>query len=105
VYRYLEARRRYRRDLEENLGRYLEALRSLAESLGGRAYLYGSRVRGDALPSSDVDVLIEVPDNVDRLEVLHRARRLVPNPLVEIHVLNKSDADLFKKLVARLREL
>ena len=105
MYRYLELRRRYRRDLEENLDRYLEALRRLAESVGGRVYLFGSRARGDALPSSDVDVLIEVPDNVDRLEVLHRARRLVPNPLVEIHVLNESEAKIFKRLVDKLKPL
>ncbi len=102
---YLDLLRRRRLDLERNLDRYLELLKRLAEEYGGRAYLFGSRLSGEALPSSDVDVLIEVPDTVDRLEVLHRARRLVPNTLVEIHVLNESDAREFKRLVKQLKPL
>ena len=105
MHRYLDHLRRRRRDLEENLNRYLELLREPAERYGGRAYLFGSRVTGEALPSSDVDVLIVVPDHVDGLRVLHEARRLVPNTLVEIHVLNQSDAKEFMKLVKKLRPL
>ena len=102
---YLEFLRRRRRDLEENLDKYLLALKKLAERYGGRAYLFGSVLSGEAIAASDVDVLIEVPDDVDRLRVLHEARRLVPNTLVEIHVLNASDAELFKRLVKRIKQL
>lgn len=102
---YLEHLRRRRRDLEENAGRYLGLLKGLAERYGGRLYVFGSRLRGDALASSDLDVLLEVPDGVDRLEVLHEARRLVPNSMVEIHVLNESDAQLFKRLIRDYREV
>ncbi len=105
MHRYLDYLRRRRRDLEENLSRYLALLREPARKYGGEAYLFGSRARGEALPSSDVDVLIVVPDNVDRLKVLHEARRLVPNTMVEIHVLNQSDANLFKKLAGKLKPL
>lgn len=77
----------------------------LAERHGGRAYLYGSRARGDALPSSDVDVLIVVPNNVDRLKVLHQARRLVPNTLVEINVLNEDEAVIFMRLVKTVKPI
>ena len=73
MHRYLDHLRRRRRDLEVNLNRYLELLRDLAERYGGQAYLFGSRVTGEALPSSDVDVLIVVPDHVDGLRVLHEA--------------------------------
>lgn len=105
MHRYLEFLERRRRDLEENLGNYLELLRDLARRHGGRAYLFGSRIKGEALPSSDVDVLIVVPDSVDRLRVLHEARRLVPNTLVEIHILNESEAEDFVKLVKSLKPL
>ena len=105
MHRYLDYLRQRRRDLEENLNRYLALLRDLARRYGGQAYLFGSRVTGNALPSSDVDVLIVVPDHVDRLKVLHEARKLVPNTLIEIHVLNQSDAEEFKKLIGRLKPI
>jgi len=54
---------------------------------------------------SDVDVLIEVPDGVDRLEVLHEARKLVPDRKVEVHVLNESDTQLFKSIIKHYREV
>ncbi len=105
MHRFIEYLRNRRRDLEENLEAYLKALRILAERHGGRAYLYGSRARGDALPSSDVDVLIVVPNNVDRLKVLHQARRLVPNTLVEINVLNEDEAEIFMRLVKTVKPI
>ena len=92
-------------DLNANLDSYLERLKGLAERYKGRVYIFGSTLRGRAIAASDVDVLIEVPDSVDRLEVLHEARRLVPNTKVEIHVLNISDAKEFKKLVKTLKPI
>jgi len=92
-------------DLNANLDSYLERLKGLAERYKGGVYIFGSALRGRAIAASDVDVLIEVPDNVDRLEVLHEARRLVPNTKVEIHVLNISDAKEFKKLVKTLKPI
>ncbi len=89
--------------MDRNLEMYLLRLSVLAWRYGGRAYIFGSRVRGDALPSSDV--LIVVPDGVDRLEVLHEARRLVPNTLVDIHVLNVDDAVVFMKMIEELKPL
>ena len=47
----------------------------------------------------------QVPDSVNRLEVLHEARKLVPNRRVEIHVLNESDAQLFKNVIKYYREV
>jgi len=57
------------------------------------------------LAASDIDILVEVPNNVDRLQVLHKIRRLVPNKKIEIHVLNKSDAEVFKKIIKVFKEL
>lgn len=102
VFRVLGKRRR---DLEENLDKYLKLLQDLARKYNGRAYLFGSRIKGEALPSSDVDVLLVIPDNVDRLQVLHKARRLVPNTLIEIHVLNENDVEVFAKLVKELKPI
>lgn len=103
--RYVEYLRRRRRDLEGNLDRYLNILKELVGRYGGKLYLFGSRVKGNALVSSDLDVLLEIPDGVDRLKVLHEVRRAIPNSMVEIHVLNESDAQIFRKLIKEYREV
>lgn len=62
-------------------------------------------MKGGYIAASDVDVLLEVPDNVDRLQVLHEARRLVKNRRIELHVLNHSDAEEFKKIIKEYKEI
>jgi predicted nucleotidyltransferase len=62
-------------------------------------------LKGGYIAASDVDVLLEVPDNVDRLQVLHEARRLVKNRRIELHVLNHSDAEEFKKIIKEYKEI
>ena len=105
MYRYLEVLEKRRKDLEKNMNRYLKLLRELARRYGGRAYIFGSRLKGEALPSSDVDILIVIPDQVNRLQVLHGARRLAPNTLIEIHVINENDAKIFIKLVKEFKPI
>jgi predicted nucleotidyltransferase len=105
VYRYFKYLRESKRDLEENLEKYLEELRGLATRYNGRLYIFGSFLKGDYTAASDVDVLIEVPDCVDRLQVLHEARRLVQNRRIEIHVLNRSEAELFKRIIKEYKEV
>lgn len=102
MYRYIEYMKMTKRDLEENFWNYLKAIRDLAEKYHGEAYIFGSYIRGEGIGASDVDILIEVPDDVDRLKVLHEVRKLVPNRRIEIHVLNKSDAIIFKGLIKQL---
>lgn len=102
---YIEYLKRARRDLYENFEEYLKRLIELSRRYGGKAYLFGSYVKRQWIGASDVDVLIEIPDNVDRLNVLHEARKLVPNRRIEIHVLNKSDAETFKQIIKEYREV
>jgi predicted nucleotidyltransferase len=92
-------------DLEKNLGKYLKVIKSVAQRYGGKTYIFGSYMKGRYIATSDIDILVEVPDNVDRLQVLHEIRRLVPNPRIEIHVLNRSDAEEFKKIMKSFKEL
>jgi len=96
--KYVEYLRRRRKDLENNLDGYLRMLKELAIGYNGKLYVFGSYIRGEAIALSDIDVLLEIPDNIDRLEVLHKARKLVPNSKIEIHVLNKKMPKNSKKL-------
>lgn len=51
--------------------------------------LTGSRARGDALPYSDYDVIVVIPDNSDKLSLVEELRRLrrrsFPLDLIAIH--------------------
>jgi predicted nucleotidyltransferase len=105
MYRHIEYLKRTRKDLEENLEKYLSALKSLAEKNGGKAYIFGSYLRGENIAASDIDILIEIPDNIDRLSVLHEARKVASNTRIEIHVLNKKDAEIFKQLIKEYKEI
>jgi predicted DNA-binding antitoxin AbrB/MazE fold protein len=79
MHRYIEHLKRTKKDLEENLEKYLEELKKLATEKGGRLHIFGSFALGKSIGASEVDVLIEIPDCVDRFEVLHEARKLVTN--------------------------
>ncbi|MCS7369572.1 MAG: nucleotidyltransferase domain-containing protein [archaeon GBS-70-058] len=105
MYRYLDYLKRSKEDLEENFGKYLEILNGIAKKYGGKAYMFGSYVKGEYISASDIDILIEIPNNIDRFIVLHEARRLVQNRRVEIHVLNESDAKIFKELIKVYKEI
>lgn len=105
MYRHINYLKKTKKDLEENLEKYLSALKKLAENYRGKVYLFGSYLRGENIGASDIDVLIEIPDEIDRLRVLHEARGLVPNRRIEIHVLNEKDAEIFKRLIKDFREL
>ncbi len=105
MYRYFEYLKKSKRDLDENFEKYLVALRDLARKYKGKAYVFGSYIRVESIGASDIDILLEIPDSIDRLSVLHEARRLVSNRRIEIHVLNKSDAEIFKKIIKYYQEI
>ena len=105
MHRYIEYLKKVKKDLEENFEEYLRRLAELSRKYGGKLYLFGSYAKKQHVGASDVDILIEIPDNVDRLSVLHEARKLVPNRKIEIHVLNKSDAEVFKNIIKEYLEV
>ena len=105
MHRYLEYLKMLRVDLEKNLEKYLEIIRNAAQRYEGKAYIFGSYVKGDYIAANNVDIPVEVPDDVDRLQVLHEIRRLVLNTEIQIHVLNKTDAEKFKRIIKIFKEL
>ncbi len=91
-------------DYRRNRSKYLAQIKSIAEAHGGKAYLFGSEARGDAIAASDVDVLIETPSN-DRLRVLLELRGTIRNTRFEFHVLNQGDAEPFKQMIKEYMEI
>jgi len=65
------------------------------ESIVVEAYLVGSRARGDHLPYSDYDIVVVVPDHVDKLEAAYRLRRIrkksFPLDLIVLHISEKTE--------------
>ncbi len=86
-------------DYTRNKSIYLAEIKRIAEAHGGKAYLFGSEARGEAIAASDVDILVEIPDQEDRLTVLLELRKSIRNTKLEFHVLNKADTAIFKRLI------
>lgn len=76
--------------IREDLVRILAKLRAgLEEILGERmegVYLYGSQARGDALPDSDVDVLVVLRRDVNYEELFDETLDLVANLSLEYDI-------------------
>ncbi len=64
----------------ENLNEILAALRMELDVILGKSlekvYLYGSQARGDALPGSDIDVLIVINGNFDYFYLLDKTSEI-----------------------------
>ena len=90
-----------------------EAFRDYVRRLCGsrlviEAYLVGSRARGDNLPYSDYDVVVVVPEAVDRVEAAEELRRLrrkaFPLDLLVLHPDEVSDP-IYAEMLRRARRL
>ncbi|GGP19965.1 hypothetical protein GCM10007981_05800 [Thermocladium modestius] len=86
-------------DYRRNRSTYLAEIKRIAEAHGGKAYLFGSEAKGEAIAASDVDILVEIPDQEDRLMVLLELRKSIRNTKFEFHILNETDAAIFKRLI------
>jgi predicted nucleotidyltransferase len=95
------------RVLAERLKRWESSFRDYIrklckEDIVIEAYLVGSRARGDNLPYSDYDVVVIVPDGIDKLDAVVKLRRLRNEPFpLDLIVLNLSDVrdPIFKRML------
>jgi predicted nucleotidyltransferase len=69
---------------ESNLERVVEQLRQLAAPT--RIVLFGSHARGEAGPKSDYDILVIVPDDVDRRAVGLRVRTAIASREIDFPI-------------------
>jgi uncharacterized protein len=61
-----------------------------------RIVLFGSTARGDAGPSSDVDVMVVVPDGTHRLDTAQYVYRKLHGLKVDVDVVIATESDLAK---------
>ncbi|WP_291998944.1 nucleotidyltransferase domain-containing protein [Caldivirga sp.] len=105
MFRYYRELGRVNEDFRRNKLRYFKKIIEIAEEYNGKAYLFGSQLRGSATAASDVDILVEVPCGVNWLEVLARLRREVGNPKFEFHVRCGEEAKLMKRMIKEYEDL
>lgn len=89
---------------EELLQRLRTGLRTLAQEVPlEEAYLFGSWARGQALPGSDVDLLLIYRGPLR--EDLHlRARRAFPGLPLELHAYTQEEKEILEPLLGRMLE-
>ncbi|QXJ29173.1 hypothetical protein J5U23_02042 [Saccharolobus shibatae B12] len=92
----LEENKRLRDNYIKNLNFYLDRIKEVVRNIdpNTKIILFGSYVRGNFRPDSDIDVLIitNVSNEFDRLKIYHEVNKAIgnPNPF-EIHVINKEE--------------
>ncbi len=84
---------------------YLSKIKKITEKYNAKAYIFGSYAKGKALAGSDVDVLVILPPEVDRLKVLNELSREIKNRKFEFHVLNKKEGEYFLKIIGEYMEI
>ncbi|MBB5255154.1 nucleotidyltransferase domain-containing protein [Sulfurisphaera ohwakuensis] len=88
----MKRRERYLKEVDYYLKKIKEVARNIDPT--ARVILFGSYVRGNFRPDSDIDVLIiaNVKDIYDRLKIYHEINEVIgsPNPF-EIHVINEEE--------------
>jgi len=102
---YYKRLERINADFAENREMYFSIIREIAEKYGGRAYLFGSQLKGNAIAASDVDVLVVIPNEVHWLDVLVELKEKVRNPKFQFHVRNVKEAEVIMWLIGQSREL
>jgi predicted nucleotidyltransferase len=85
-------REKFLRNIDFYLNKIKEVVRK--EDPNGRVILFGSYVRGNFRPDSDIDILViaNVKGEEDRLRIYHEINEVIgrPNPF-EIHVINDEE--------------
>ncbi len=106
--RVLDIVKEEREKFEKNLNTYLKNIKRVCHKHGLRCYLFGSRVRGSSLPSSDLDVLVVIPAKMwdKRWKLYDELRKACEdNPFVEIHIIRERDFEEMRKLYEPLQPL
>ncbi len=99
MFEYYRKLEEINKDYEENKKKYFKKISQIAKKYNGKAYLFGSQLKGNAIASSDVDILVEIPRNIYWLKVLNELRRRIRNPKFEFHVHYENEAEEMKRLI------
>ncbi|MFP3218261.1 MAG: nucleotidyltransferase domain-containing protein [Acidianus sp.] len=93
------------KDYEKNKEKYFKEIAEIVRKYKGKAYIFGSQLKGNAIAASDVDILVEIPCEVYWLEVLTELRMKIRNPKFEFHVHCVKEAEEMKKLIKIYKEI
>lgn len=98
-----EAKRK--EEVFRRLNHYLKKLKKTVSEMdpSGRAFLFGSAMRGEYALTSDVDVLILT--NLKPAKVIARLREEGFDEPFEFHVVNEREFETYKCFVRELREI
>ena len=105
MHEYLDYLDKRERDFEKNKKRYFKKISEIAEKHGGKAYIFGSYVKGESLPGSDIDILVIIPKEANRIKVLNELRMEIPNTKFEFHVLHEEEGKYFLRKLDKKEKL
>ncbi len=89
------------KEFEEKKEMFLKGIKKVSEEYGVRCYLFGSRVKGTELRSSDLDVLVVIPSDKwnKKWEIYEKMKKACnDNPFVEIHIISEDAFEELRKL-------
>ncbi|MDT7862732.1 MAG: nucleotidyltransferase domain-containing protein [Saccharolobus sp.] len=93
----LEENKRIRDHYIKNLDFYLSKIKEIVKNIDSNAkvILFGSYIRGNFRPDSDIDILIitnSINNEIDRLRIYHEVNKTIGNvnPF-EIHVITENE--------------
>jgi len=105
MYEYYKRLKKINEDFVENREKYFLIIKEIVKKYEGKAYLFGSFLKGSAIAASDIEILIEIPNNVYWADVLNELKSKINNPKFEFHVYNKEEAEIIKKLIKDYKEI
>ncbi len=87
---------------------YVENIKKIARKYNLKCYLFGSRARGESTPSSDMDILVILPEKLWglRWKIYDEMRKACEdNAFVEIHVIHEEVFKETKRLYGKLVQI
>ena len=101
----LDTRRSILEDFKKNRERYFSLIRQISKENNGKAYVFGSYVKGGWKGGSDVDILIVIPDRAERREILKEISEKIRNPIFEFHVIHQKEEKFYLKMIKDFKPL
>ena len=100
-----ETRKAILEDFRRNKERYFSMIRQISKENNGKAYVFGSYVKGGWKGGSDVDILIVIPDDANRIAILNEISEKIRNPIFEFHVIHEKEEKFYLRMIKDFKPL